>query len=77
MSPSVVSSNNSDFLFFMKIPWINWFILEVEALFFKNNEDIVYVKKQFSFPKILNQFPYPFSFFMIPTSAHTVCIFFG
>lgn len=76
MSPSVASSNNSDF-FFMKIPYSNSSILEVQSVFFNNNADILHVKKQFSFLKILNQFPYPFSFYMIPTSAHTICIFFG
>lgn len=38
MSPNVVSFNNSDYLFF------NSAILEIESIFCRNNEDILYVK---------------------------------
>lgn len=74
MSPNVVNFNNSDYLFFFVS---NSAILEEESIFCRNNEDVLYVKMVILFSKNIKPVSYPFSFYMTPTSAHIICIFFG
>lgn len=52
-------------------------ILEVESVFWRNNEDVLYVKMVILFSKNIKPVSYPFSFYMTPTSAHIICIFVG
>lgn len=60
---------------FIKIPFSNSALLEVESILCRNNEVIFYVKKVILFSENIE--PVSLSLCMTPTSARIICTFFG